>query len=64
MTEAPAPRSELVLYRTEDGRARIECRFEVERLWLTQAQFADLLPRTLSGELCLAQAEHAASEVV
>ena len=27
---------ELVLYQTEDGRTRIQCRFEDETLWLTQ----------------------------
>jgi len=31
-----------VLYQTEDGRTRIECRFEGETLWLTQALMADL----------------------
>lgn len=34
--------SELVLYRTEDGRTRIQCRFEDDTLWLTQAQMAEL----------------------
>lgn len=33
---------ELLLYRTEDGRTRLECRFEGETLWLTQAQIAEL----------------------
>ncbi|MCB9595075.1 MAG: virulence RhuM family protein [Sandaracinaceae bacterium] len=32
----------LVLYRTEDGQTRIECVFEDETLWLTQAQMAAL----------------------
>lgn len=34
--------SELILYQTEDGRAEIQCRFEGETLWLTQAQMAEL----------------------
>ncbi len=34
--------SELVLYRTEDGRTRIQCRFEDQTLWLTQSQLAEL----------------------
>lgn len=34
--------SEIVLYRTEDGRTRIRCRLEDRTLWLTQAQMADL----------------------
>jgi len=40
------PRSEIVLYQTEDGRTRIQCRFEVETLWLTQAQMAELFQTT------------------
>lgn len=42
MSEADAPQSQLVLYETEDGRARIECRFEGDTLWLTQLQLAEL----------------------
>jgi hypothetical protein len=40
-----APGSELILYQTEDGRTRIECRFEGETLWLTQAQIAALFQK-------------------
>ena len=36
------PRSALVLYQTEDGTTRIECRFEDESIWLTQALIAAL----------------------
>lgn len=36
------PPSEIVLYQTEDGRTRIECRFENETLWLSQALIAEL----------------------
>jgi len=36
------PRSSLVLYVTEDGRSRIECRFEGETIWLSQALMAEL----------------------
>ena len=39
-------RSELILYQTEDGRTRIQCRFEGETLWLTQAQMAELFQTT------------------
>lgn len=42
---APKPASELILYQTEDGRTRIECRFEGETLWLTQAQIAELFQK-------------------
>lgn len=37
-----APGGELVLYQTEDGRTRIECRFEGGTIWLTQALLAEL----------------------
>lgn len=40
------PGGEFILYQTEDGRTRIECRFEDETLWLTQAQMAELFQTT------------------
>ncbi|WP_419739826.1 virulence RhuM family protein [Ruegeria sp.] len=43
MKEAPeTPAGELLLYETEDGRARVECRFLDESLWLSQALIAEL----------------------
>jgi len=36
----------LILYQTEDGTTRIECRFEENSLWLTQAQIAELFQTT------------------
>ena len=42
MTHTPVPGGELVLYQTEDGQTRIECRFENESIWLTQALMAEL----------------------
>jgi hypothetical protein len=42
----PDPQSEFILYQAEDGRTRIQCRFENETLWLTQAQIADLFQTT------------------
>lgn len=45
---SPTPSSPgMVLYRTEDGRTRIECRFEGETLWLTQAMMAELFQVTV-----------------
>jgi hypothetical protein len=35
-------RGEIVLYTTEDGRSRVECRFERGSLWLSQAAMAEL----------------------
>jgi hypothetical protein len=40
------PQSSVILYQTEDGRTRIQCRFENETLWLTQAQIAELFETT------------------
>jgi len=42
VTKPDAPESELILYQTEDGRTRIQCRFEDETVWLTQKLMADL----------------------
>jgi hypothetical protein len=43
---APEPRGELLLYQTQDGRTRIQCRFEGETLWLSQALIAELFQVT------------------
>jgi hypothetical protein len=46
MSGEPLPNSEIILYQTEDGRTRIQCRFENETIWLTQAQIAELFQTT------------------
>lgn len=46
MNENEVPHTELILYQTEDGRTRIQCRFEEQTVWLTQAQMADLFQTT------------------
>ena len=46
MSTDPQSQSSIVLYQTEDGRTRIQCRFENETLWLTQAQIAELFQTT------------------
>lgn len=46
MSDDPLLLSEIILYQTEDGRTRIQCRFENETLWLTQAQIAELFQTT------------------
>jgi hypothetical protein len=38
--------SEFILYQTEDGRTRIQCRFENETIWLSQIQIAELFQTT------------------
>lgn len=42
----PSQQSSIILYQTEDGRTRLQCRFEDEALWLTQAQIAELFQTT------------------
>lgn len=42
MNDFSGSQSSLILYQTEDGRTRIQCRFEEETLWLTQVQLAEL----------------------
>ncbi|MDX5630657.1 MULTISPECIES: RhuM family protein [unclassified Brenneria] len=37
-----APAGEFLLFQSDDGRARVECRFEAETLWLSQASMAEL----------------------
>jgi hypothetical protein len=45
-TPEPPPSSSVVLYQSEDGRTRVQCRFEDETIWLTQAQMAELFQTT------------------
>ncbi len=47
MSDQGLPQSEIILYQTEDGRTRIQCRLEDETLWLTQAQMAALFDVTV-----------------
>ena len=47
MDEKPSPNSDFILYQTEDGRTRIQCRFEDETLWLSQAHIAELFQVTV-----------------
>jgi hypothetical protein len=54
------PTGEIVLYRTEDGRTRVECRFADETLWLSQALMGDLFQkdvRTINEHLQNAEGE-------
>jgi hypothetical protein len=47
VSDAPQPQSQIILYQTEDGRTRVQCRFEDETLWLTQGQIAELFQTTV-----------------
>jgi hypothetical protein len=46
MKPEPQAHADLILYHTEDGRTRIQCRFENETVWLTQQQMAELFQTT------------------
>ena len=41
--------SDLILYRTEDGRSRVEVRLEDETVWLSQAAMAQLFETTVAN---------------
>ena len=39
------PTGEIILYRTDDGQTRVECRFAGETVWLSQALMAELFQK-------------------
>ena len=45
MPDDRTPQSSIILYQTEDGRTRIQCRFENETIWLTQRLMAELFKK-------------------
>jgi len=50
----PIPAGEFVMFTSPDGKVRIECRFENETLWLSQAMICDLYGKakaTISGHI-------------
>jgi hypothetical protein len=46
--DQPAPTGEFLLYQTEDGRSRIECRLRDKTLWLSLNQISELFDREKS----------------
>jgi hypothetical protein len=46
MSDNSDRRSGIVLYQTEDGNTRVECKFDQGTLWLTQAQISELYQTT------------------
>jgi hypothetical protein len=60
-----SPQSAMILYQTEDGRTRIQCRLDDQTLWLTQAQIAELFeiaPQNVNVHLKAVYAEGELSE--
>lgn len=52
--EIVSSRGEFLFYQTQDGKTRVECRFEDETLWLSQGLMAELYQkdvRTISEHL-------------
>jgi len=45
MAREAEPTGEIVLYQTEDGRTRLDCRFVADTLWLSQALMAELFQK-------------------
>ncbi len=43
------PQSQIILYQTEDGKTRVEVRFEHENVWLTQKLMAELFKTTIAN---------------
>lgn len=53
-TADPVPQSSLILYQTKYCQTRVQCRFEGESLWLSQALMAELFQmdvRTINEHL-------------
>jgi hypothetical protein len=47
MSPSPLPHNgEILLYQTEHGRTRVECRFEHETIWFSQSLMAELFQTT------------------
>ena len=46
MADKNLPRSEIILYTSEDGQTRVQCRLGDETIWLTQKLIAELFQVT------------------
>lgn len=64
MPDDALPQSSMILYQTEDGRTRIQCRFEDDTIWLTQAQIGELFQTTVANINLHLKAIYAESELV
>jgi hypothetical protein len=58
------PSGEFLLYETEDGKTRVECRFAEDSLWLTQALMADLFQTTPQNVTLHLKALYAEGEIL
>ena len=46
-------RSQIIIYQTEDGKTRVEVRFEHENVWMTQKLMAELFDTTKQKYIAL-----------
>ena len=63
MPDNEPSRSSIILYQTEDGRTRLQCRFDAETLWLTQVQIAELFQTSVPNINLHLKAIYAESEL-
>lgn len=61
--QPPQP-GEFLLYETEDGRSRVECRFAEDTLWLSQAMLAELFQTSPQNITLHLKALYAEGEIV
>jgi hypothetical protein len=45
-TDGPTPSGEILVYTSDDGRTRVECRFADQTIWMSQALIAELFQTT------------------
>ena len=57
-------KSEMILYKTEDGEIKLEVRLENENMWLTQAAMAELFQTTPQNITIHLKAIYAEGELI
>lgn len=64
MPDDALPQSSIILYQTEDGRTRVQCRLEDETIWLTQALIAELFQTSVPNINLHLKAIYAEGELI
>jgi hypothetical protein len=64
MADDATPQSSILLYQTEDGKTRIDCRFQDESIWLTQGQIGQLFQTTPQNVTLHLKAIYAEGELI
>ena len=55
---------ELILYQTEDGQTRVQCRFDADTIWMTQIQIAELFQTSVPNINIHLKAIYAEGELI